>query len=581
MVGALMPGTRGLRRRLRALLIGLGAGLVAGEVLLQIAALVFAGAAGGETRDGRAAILCCGDSFTFGIGASSPKGAYPAQVEAILRERVAPDLVAANAGWPAQTSREVLANLEKELRARAPKLVYVLIGINDVGWAPARLTAEEEAAGGAGPGWRFELRLPRLVHTVAQWFEGGPSYSRHGREGQPFLGVWHRADFELAFERGGQLRLGGAVCAWRTEGERLLVRSGLEIEVPVDWHLDGDRLAITLPGADTPMEFVRGGAPRRAPIERAVQALAAADPGTALAAMAPLLSDPILGGEALRLWLAAAAELGDGAKVDAKLADLEAAAAGGAGAACDVWLSALLIVGRVDEALRVDDRLFARGITHAPLSGMLLDLSLIPARHRLVHERIAELLEAGAVSPRLRPWLLRWFALAAREREPKRALAAIVEAEALESHASFTSVILRHPAFDAALLDEVLASIAAPEDARARVREIWSAGASNASAVADTLRDHLTRIAARCAAHGAECVLLGYPFEERTVNRVLADLARDQGIATVAVAPAFDAALRTRRWDELFVIDGHCGDAGYRLIAEIVAEDAARRLAGK
>ncbi len=580
MVRGPMPATRRPKRRLRALLLGIGGGLVAAEVLLQIAALVLAGSAS-ATGAGAATILCCGDSFTFGLGSSAPAHAYPAQLEAILREGGKTDIVVANAGWPAQTSREVLANLAKDLAARSPRLVYVLIGINDVGWAPARLTAAEESAGGAGQGWRFELRLPRLFHTFTQWLGGGPSYSRHGREGVPFLGVWHREDLELAFERGGQLRLGTAVCAWRMEGERLFVRSGLDVEVPVAWHLDDARLEITLPGTPVPLQFTRGGAPRRAPLQASRDALGAGNPDAARTAIVPLLHDPVLGGEALRLWFAASAELGDEEAVTAKVRELEAAAAGGERAACDAWLAALLIVGRVDEALRQEERLFHAGVDHAPLAGMLLDLSLLPARHRLVHERIAALLGAGEVLPRLRPWLLRWHALSLRDREPRRALAAIVEAEILEPHAPFSSVTLRHPAFDRALLDEVLGALAASAEAGDRVRALWGEGATNTSAVAATMRDHLVRVAARCAASGAQCVVLGYPFLERTVDRVLVELARDDGVATLALAPVFDAALRTRRWDELFVIDGHCGDAGYRLMAEAVAEDAARRLGGK
>ena len=558
--------------------MGLCTGLIAAELLLQALALVTVKATERAQDGGLATVLCCGDSFTFGMGASTPSNAYPARLESALRMSGFGTAVVANAGWPGQTSRDVLIHLEKELSDRRPKLVYVLVGINDVGWQPSKVSASEEAQPQAADRWRFELRLPKLAHTILQWADGGPSYSRHGSEGFPFLGLWHQDDLELAIERGGQLRIGTSVCAWRTEGDKLLLRSAVNVESETRWNVVNDRLTILMPGQTAPLTFLRGASPRRAPLGAAWQALSDGDARKALAVVAPLIGDLALGREARKLRFVALAELGEETTLDAELATLEKAAASGTPLACDEWIEGLLAAGRIESALNTEIRIQERGIEHTPLASMLLDLSVLPSRHRKVQERFAELLENGKVHPRLRPWILRWRALDLRERSPGAALTAIVEAQALEPNDAFTGVMLRHPAFDSGMLDAVLDARKSTQSERKLMHELLASGAGNSAAVAETLLDHYRRIAARCHAHGATCVLLGYPFAERVVDLVLEKVRRAGEAQTLEVRTHFDTVLRAKRWDELFVIDGHCNDAGYQVLAELVAKDAERRL---
>ena len=63
--------------------------LVLLEVVLQLGALVVAwnhgGGAGGSAQDGREVVLCVGDSFTYGLGASDPATtSYPAALQHVL-----------------------------------------------------------------------------------------------------------------------------------------------------------------------------------------------------------------------------------------------------------------------------------------------------------------------------------------------------------------------------------------------------------------------------------------------------------------------------------------------------------------
>ena len=77
------------RRGRRALLVVVGTllGLVAVEVGLQVVSyLAWAGGQRESAGGGAAtAILCVGDSYTWGMGASDASASYPAQVEALLR----------------------------------------------------------------------------------------------------------------------------------------------------------------------------------------------------------------------------------------------------------------------------------------------------------------------------------------------------------------------------------------------------------------------------------------------------------------------------------------------------------------
>jgi lysophospholipase L1-like esterase len=143
-------------RRLGLVVAGLVAGLVLLEALLRLGALVaprllaraVAPAAGEEIR-----ILCVGDSHTFGV-LVRPEEAYPERLEHHLRARGLPVSVF-NLGIPGQNSRQVESRLARDLVRYRPRLVLVLVGLNNY-W---NLTEREQPAR-----WRIpELRLVRFA----------------------------------------------------------------------------------------------------------------------------------------------------------------------------------------------------------------------------------------------------------------------------------------------------------------------------------------------------------------------------------------------------------------------------------
>ena len=175
-----------------SLLGGLVLTLVGLELGLQVAALgawlwLGRGAPARVRSAGERVILCVGDSFTYGIGASTPASTYPAQLEALLRARGPHDgsWVVLNRGWPGRSSAELMQRMPGLLAAERPDYVSILIGTNDA-WsdADAALLPPPLApppGAGVSPGapthewvWRWRTRrlVQLLVARLAGWMPG-------------------------------------------------------------------------------------------------------------------------------------------------------------------------------------------------------------------------------------------------------------------------------------------------------------------------------------------------------------------------------------------------------------------------
>jgi lysophospholipase L1-like esterase len=167
--------------RLATVAGGILAGFVLIEIILQIGSLVVwwtsrpsVPPAGAERSSDERIVLCVGDSFTFGSGASSPEMSYPAQLERLLQEAAQPPRrwTVRNAGWPGKNSGELLAELPGLTKRIRPDYVCLLVGLNN------RWSSETEGPGNDGPGvlasgtrtftWRW--RTARLAAIVADAF---------------------------------------------------------------------------------------------------------------------------------------------------------------------------------------------------------------------------------------------------------------------------------------------------------------------------------------------------------------------------------------------------------------------------
>lgn len=157
----------------RKILLSIASGLIALELVLQAGSLVVFRAA--TTVDpelsGAARVLCVGDSYTYGLGATATARSYPSVLQDLLRQRLgdeAPQVV--NTGWPGQNSNDALRKLDAQLRDNRPVLVCVLLGLNDTWTRPERLEASD--LGGAGDGWQLRFRTWRLVQILIGEYGG-------------------------------------------------------------------------------------------------------------------------------------------------------------------------------------------------------------------------------------------------------------------------------------------------------------------------------------------------------------------------------------------------------------------------
>jgi len=75
-------------------------------------------------------ILCLGDSFTFGLGASF-ENSYPRQLERLLWKNMGAAINVINAGRLGNTSSLLLKNLEKDIALYRPHIAIVMIGCNN------------------------------------------------------------------------------------------------------------------------------------------------------------------------------------------------------------------------------------------------------------------------------------------------------------------------------------------------------------------------------------------------------------------------------------------------------------------
>lgn len=151
--------------------------LVLLEVVLQVGALVVAWSHGAAQTGGGGGssevVLCVGDSFTYGLGASDPeKTSYPAALQDVLDASEPERFRVIRGGYPGRDSRGVLERIDGQLAEFAPRHVVILVGLNDRWRQPERLSLDE--AGGVGDGFRLEWRTARLWLWLLGKFEDQP-----------------------------------------------------------------------------------------------------------------------------------------------------------------------------------------------------------------------------------------------------------------------------------------------------------------------------------------------------------------------------------------------------------------------
>lgn len=561
-------GRSGVRRWIgRALLATVVPALLL-EAVLQLSAWVVSreavrdtpheapGTANAATRS--ATVLCVGDSYTYGIGASGAAASYPARLEAHLRERTGAQWLVHNGGWPGRNSRDLLAELPGQLERHAPGWVCILVGTNDDWSRPALVTGAMPAEALDDGEYRLEWRTRRLAALVWNAWVRGAAVGEGARaaaaaaagangapdaigpEGESLLGAWLLEDGVVRFERDGRCWFRERERRWSCTGDTLEIAAADDLPaVRARWRMQRKRVAVQLEGAAA--EVVLRPATRRRPaVDAAVrQALDAGRVDEARARLAELLSEPPATGHAAACCLAAQIAIERGA--------------------ASVALARELLERFPDE---VD--LWALLAEQAQQSGD-------EAAATAALDRALALAPAG--EPVLRADLRRLDATVHRRADPARALASLAECYRLDGDRDRAAALLRIHFSRNGERDPERAIATQVQDPAARERlEALQRVAVSSLPVADVLEAHLRQAVALCRSLGATPVVLGYPFRDRNLHEVLDRLASDDDLRRVTLHHEFDRLQKTAPRETWFVPDGHCNDAGYEIVARLVAE---------
>jgi lysophospholipase L1-like esterase len=521
--GAAVPPRRRRWRRPAACVGLLVATTVLLEVVLQIGAYVvwrMERQPVSEIPPGQNVVLCVGDSWTHGMGSSDPaKHSYPAVLQTLLRESTRRDWTVVNGGLSGQNSRDVLQRLPSQLAEFRPRVVCVLVGMNDYWSQPEPLTEAPTTVHGAYP---FRWRIPRLVAWIrGRLGEGSQAVAApasRGSEWAPRTVPSVSAYYKLPMK-------------WRTT-------SAVEAHKQEGWQCNG---ANDVPGALAAFERAFAESPDDAQTRAMLVSLY--DKSGRSEAAAPHLK-----------WLA------DGWTRDH-----------------DYWTGASLV-----HALTASKR------SQEGLDAAVEVLAAFPddgptwldrAQCELHLGRCEDAKRSIDVSIRLSPdrwayfWRYKIHYLGLRDLD--EGLRTIYRAYVVFNDAKAAADDLRAVAMstDGSRLRPVLESVACEPDVRARLSQLVDEALATQDGAAATkvLAEHLRRIVVAVQNAGATPVLMPYPGVSRATV-VLRATAAELGVTFIDLDELFAERLAPQRWEDVRAPDGHCNDAGYRLMASIVAD---------
>jgi lysophospholipase L1-like esterase len=105
--------------------------LILAEIFLRIFGAIYSNDTQVKSRQKSGddiVILCIGDSFTYGIGATKGND-YPSQLQRILQSQTNKNVIVYNRGRCAQNSFQVLSNLQKDIDQTNPDIAVLLFGM--------------------------------------------------------------------------------------------------------------------------------------------------------------------------------------------------------------------------------------------------------------------------------------------------------------------------------------------------------------------------------------------------------------------------------------------------------------------
>ncbi len=473
--------------------------------------------------DASRTVLCVGDSWTHGIGASDSAHSYPGVLQALLRARTGEAWNVVNCGLSGQNSRDVLERLPGQLAEFRPHVVCVLVGQNDY-WSMPDLLPETGEPKRDHRAYRFRWRLPRLWSWLVGKLRGAgqiEEQSRPSRDGPE----WQK---------------------------RTVTVSNPHAREPSPW-------TSSQPATDKKLEGWRLDAAKdhdgaRRAFEQALE-LAPGD-GQCLQMLAVLhrrAGRTELAEETLR-----------------RLRDQHARSPG-------YWTAATLGGALVESSLAAEAiEVLGPATTKYPSDSRLWQLH---GRAALFLERLDEAAQSldRAIAIGGDPWHWFWrFKVAlARANDVAGAARTMFECYVVFNDSEWLerALLTLDSEERLAVAAAALRDFPCEPDVRQRLQRIVDDVTRQLSGVAAgrVLARHLDRIVGTVRRAGATPLLLCYPLEQRP-EPILRHAADDRDELFVEVSREFTRRRGARQWAELRAPDGHCNDDGYRIMAEIVAD---------
>lgn len=584
-------------KRLRLLLFSILVAVVAAEGLLQLGYFVMwcsrpASAPPMQGSTDAPTILCVGDSFTYGMGATSPQRSYPAQMAAELRRDTGIEWRVENRGWPGRMSREILEGLDGWLAQTRPRFLCVAVGVNDSWRRPDELVLQDDGSPvlpvEAGERYVWTFRLARLFtafrthdpfrdQQVAQ-----PAAAGTGPPRDAVVGDWVLLGLNAPVTLGpdGSGTLGTEPLQWQLDGAQLTLTTKVLPAITGACRVADDRLVLTLGGAHEVhfKRLAKGALPRNA-AEDAYRLMAHADHAGAAAAFREAIADsPPASPYVISLRSGLAGALLASGKREEALSELATVrtlhAAQNDVVSAESLASCLMMLGFEDEGAEVVAAVLPSNPESANIWSMQSHIASKRGDVAAARAAIDKSLElAGKAGVKDRSYQFLTKALLYNETAAHAPVFAdcVIAAQLDSGHAERTRQTLslwrapaeaKEPAVRAACEARGLAA----ETREMMLRLLREASGEGNEQWHAVLKSHLRQVIRRSRRAGCETVLGTYPFVSET-RWILKSLAAEEHCAFVEIDTTF-TAIRTREPQRvLTVTDGHCNDDGYGVMA--------------
>jgi len=559
-------------------------------------------------------VLCVGDSYTFGTGATASEYSYPSSLGRLLRKKDQPWRVA-NAGWPDLDSRETALALADHLLHYRPARVYIVVGARDVlTWpkaAPMGLTKSVS--------YKFPMvwRTALAFQDIAGWWRvksaqvsesaSGWLHVQRLRWNRPFgpspIGTWLYQGRVVRIRDDGLVRFGDASFLWETEGNQLnLIPTNAIAGQTQHYQWERRKRALFIKGGIFPagllLQPIEDGEAQRLDADAVrkakQQSIDAPPPSSATSSAPDKHMDPE---EKLRFALGNApaparfflrsdltrayARNGKCSQATAELAQMrsEMDTAEDPEAMVQTYIDTAEFIGEGARAL-------AAARTFAPRYGSNSAIERTIAWESYLNRDFDSAVAASekalslAGSSGARAAILNMRGRIFLDHNAQRSLESLIEAYetngdefALKSQLD-PGLGLYNPELVNVSLDNLKASF----DVRHTVHNAMSELNHASTNIGTVLARNLRLMADMVRATGAEVVFVSYPLAKAgRVNEVIRQIATEKNAGLIDVEKVFARHLEITPAEELFEPDGHLTDQGYALVADLVAADVSKR----